>query len=128
MIVIGAWGAALILALALTWLTQKQRAPGRIRRRTDDHESYLAFLMDILDQPAISALMVRQGTTTVPALAAFRATMGQLSEPMLRACAGKLLSDRIVRRQVARFLEERRGMRKRCAMGALGQIVERVRV
>jgi hypothetical protein len=117
------WLAALVLIGTLYGLGAAKWKPGHVRQRSEAHEAYLAFLRDILSSPDVRRVMIREGTADPVKLAAFRDSMGNLSEPMLRACAAKLLDNRIVRRQVAAYVAKEQGGDRKKLMREFGALV-----
>jgi hypothetical protein len=122
---------ALLVVVGILWaIGTKQRRPGHVRRRSEAHEAYLAFLTEILREPEVRTLMFERGTTNAARLTAFQETMGELTEPFLRACAAKLFEDRLVRRLVAKVVAANHGdmgADKRKVMREMGGLVEEVR-
>jgi hypothetical protein len=121
------WFAFLVVAGILWAIGTKQRRPGHVRQRSEMHEVYLALLVDVLGQAELRKLMIDRGTGTAEGIALFRRDMGTYSYPFLRACAAKLLSDRIVRRQVAAYVAKGQGGDRKKLMGIFGGLVEGVR-
>jgi hypothetical protein len=122
----------LILAgilVALVWLGKRRRRGQRqiTRERDRTHEAYLEFIHCwLLDQKIVDAAM----ETRVMTSEGFDMTLHALAEasyPEVRAIAARLLDNRVVRREIAKYMHREHGLdRQRFAMMA-ADMVERVR-
>jgi hypothetical protein len=114
---------------ALSWFAvrRKRGQSDNVLRRTDKHEAYLAFAMEILHQPKLTSLMLQQGTVTPDGLRATRQTLGDLNEQGLRAIVARALDDRIVRRAVAGYMARVHGVDRGRFMRLMGENVVQVR-
>lgn len=121
------WLATFVVIGILYAIGTKQRRPGHVRLRSDCHEAYLSLMDDILNDADILELMVSRRVATKEALVALRATVGQLPERALRAMAAKLVSDRIVRRAVAKFMVQHHGVNRQRFTMLVSDMVGEVR-
>lgn len=121
------WLLPPLVLLVCLWALNRKLRPGRVRRRTEQHEAFLAFLTEILAEPKIRETMIERRTATRESLLALQATMGQLHFPGLKAIAARLLVDRVVRQAVARYMVAAHGVTQQRFMMQMSEMVGEAR-
>lgn len=120
LVIIGAFALVGCLAKIL----RRQHAQRRQWDRSEKHEAYLAALQEWTQEPEIVEVARKQYSLTRQGFRAYVRRIHTADEPMIKALAARFLSNREVRRAVARHVARTHGMPKGDAMKALMTLVE----
>lgn len=116
--------SAFALVGCLAKILRRQHAQRRQWDRSEKHEAYLAALQEWIYESEIVEVALKQGAATAVGLKALADQIHTADEPMIKALAARFLSNREVRRAVARHVARKHGMPKGDAMKALMTLVE----